>query len=368
MRQIKEQLNKKYFERVEEIEGILTCILAQEHCLFLGLPGTAKSDLARDICNCIDGANFFSWLLTKFSTPEELFGPISLSSLEKDEYKRIVKGKFPEAHIAFPDEIFKANSSILNSLLTALNEKIFFNGNDIIQIPLITCIGASNELPEDSSLNALFDRFLARYWITYIQDNSKFKELISRHTEISIPKITLETLKLFQNEVSGVSIPDEIYEIIIQLKNILEQEGIIVSDRRWRKIIKFLQANAVLNDEDTIMEKRIKILKNCLWSEPNQRVKINDIINGLLSPESIQIFKILDAAKEEYKNIPATKMDKSQAISLLAKVIQSFDEQIKELAGIKLEAKDSEDVDNALLEIGKMRNELSGRASKLMGL
>src|SRR5690606_20606604 len=126
-------------------------------------------------------SNYFQWLLTRFSTPEELFGPVSLAELEKGVYKRNTANKLPEAHFVFLDEIFKANSAILNSLLTLINERIFYNNGGIVHSPLISVIGASNEYPEDENLEALFDRFLLRFELDYIQQDSHFLSMLKEN-------------------------------------------------------------------------------------------------------------------------------------------------------------------------------------------
>ena len=132
------------------------------------------------------GARYFQWLLTKFTTPEELFGAVSLRGLENDEYRRVTSGKLPEAHIAFLDEVFKASSSILNTLLTIMNERIFYNGTEKVRIPLISLFGASNELPsEEDELEALYDRFLLRYVVDYIKEDFRFLKMLNTENEIS---------------------------------------------------------------------------------------------------------------------------------------------------------------------------------------
>ena len=151
------ELDQTFVERSEVVEGALAALLAGQHLLLIGPPGTAKSMLADRICQRIEGAGYFQWLLTKFTTPEEVFGAVSLKALERDEYRRVTTNKLPEAHIAFLDEIFKASSSILNALLTLLNERCFDNGSERLRTPLVTLFGAANELPEEDELQAVYD-------------------------------------------------------------------------------------------------------------------------------------------------------------------------------------------------------------------
>ena len=151
LQQLRIDMGKAFPERKQVIDGSLCSILAGEHVLLLGPPGTAKSALVRAIAQAFSGA-YFERLLTKFSTPEELFGPISLKALEEDRFARVIQGKLPEAEFAFVDEIFKANSAILNSLLSLINERVFHNDGAPIRCPLVTLFGASNELPEGKEL------------------------------------------------------------------------------------------------------------------------------------------------------------------------------------------------------------------------
>ena len=178
LRRMREELGQLFLERSEVIDGALAALLAGQHVLLIGPPGTAKSMLADELCRRLDGSAYFQWLLTKFTTPEEVFGAVSLRALENDDYRRVTTRKLPEAHIAFLDEVFKANSSILNSLLTVMNERRFHNGRDVLDVPLISLFGASNELPEDDELQALYDRFLVRFVVGYIADDFRFLRML----------------------------------------------------------------------------------------------------------------------------------------------------------------------------------------------
>src|SRR5512145_2554755 len=155
-------LERGLVERRRQVRLALLAALAGEHTLLIGPPGTAKSELARRLHLAFADARYFERLLTRFSVPEELFGPLSISALEQDRYERQTAGYLPQASIAFIDEVFKANSAILNALLTLLNERQFDNGAGRIACPLISAIGATNEVPAGEVAEAFFDRFLVR--------------------------------------------------------------------------------------------------------------------------------------------------------------------------------------------------------------
>ena len=153
-------MSSDLIDKDDIIKISLLGILSGENIVLLGPPGTAKSRIARKLSQIIDNNSYFEYLLTKYTTPEELFGPLSILKLKNDEFKRNVEGYLPVAKIAFLDEIFKANSSILNSLLTIINEKKYHNGKEEMDVPLVSLIGASNEFPKLEELKALYDRFL----------------------------------------------------------------------------------------------------------------------------------------------------------------------------------------------------------------
>ncbi|MGG0656486.1 AAA family ATPase [Rummeliibacillus pycnus] len=280
LRDIQNYLNNKFIEREAEIEGILVALLARQHILLIGEAGTGKSALSTELAKIIDGSNYFQWLLTRFSTPEEVFGALSLKDLEQGVYARNVANKMPEAHISFLDEIFKANSAILNALLTIINERIFYNNGKPIQVPLMSVVGASNEYPEENEgLEALFDRFLLRYEVEYIQDAQNFVAMMQNKGQfVNAPKMTLDELEMAQFAVDNVVVPTNVVMALASIREDLKTEGIRPSDRRFKQSLSILQAKAYLEGRTSVQLSDIQILENSLWQTVDQKDKTKKII------------------------------------------------------------------------------------------
>jgi len=336
IQQIRDELNAQFLEREEVVDGILTAILSKNHVFFVGAPGTAKSQIVNEVCSRITEANYFQWLLTKFSTPEEIFGTVSLKALENDEYRRVTTSKLPEAVIAFLDEIFKANSAILNSLLTAVNERKFHNNGHPTDIPLQSLFGASNELPEGESLSALYDRFMLKYQVDYIIEDDSFRRLLIATVKSSPTEITLADLEKAQTEVETIPVSDAIIAKIVELRRNLKAEGIIVSDRKWRQSLSVLKAYAYLNGHSEVTEDDFEILIHVLWNRPEQRRTVTKVVNTIANPVNQKAIEFLDIATEIYNNAINADKDKKteagvEANMKLKNVLKSVQEEIKNL-------------------------------------
>jgi MoxR-like ATPase len=300
LKKIRSDLKSRYFERDDVIDGAFCALLTGSHLLLIGPPGTAKSQLANEICRKITGARYFQWLLTKFTTPEELFGAVSLKGLENDEYRRVTSGKLPEAHIAFLDEVFKASSSILNTLLTIMNERIFYNGTEKVRIPLISLFGASNELPsEEDELEALYDRFLLRYVVDYIKEDFRFLKMLNAENEISEEGvITSEELDSCREEAGRVKLPSNILKLISRIRKDLAKKGITPSDRRYKQSVSLLKSRAYLEGRSEVSEDDLRFLENVLWREPGEKAEIQSVIHQSLHGWRDRLRELLIQAKE----------------------------------------------------------------------
>ncbi len=334
---IREELNHLFLERAELIDGALCALLASSHVLVIGPPGTAKSMLADELCRRVEGANYFQWLLTKFSTPEEIFGAVSLKSLEQDDYRRVTTHKLPEAHIAFLDEIFKANSSILNALLTLINERIFHNGRERVEVPLITLFGASNELPDEEELTALFDRFMLRFVVDYLSEEFRFLKMLEGITPPRRTILSFSQLEELREYAATVKVSGGILRAIAELRRNLAAQQIIASDRRWRNSLAILRAHAVVLGRTAVSEDDLAFLEHMLWKDPEELPKVREAIRHLVKGFEdearellIQGQELREYAERNWESEELRKRAVIEAHTKLANILLKFDSLLRQ--------------------------------------
>lgn len=318
-------LRTHLYERDEEIDATLAALLAREHVLLLGPPGTAKSLLARLLAQAIEGS-YFDWLFSKFTVPEEVLGPISVSQLKRDRYQRVTAGKLPTAEIAVLDEVFKANSAILNALLTILNERVYHDGTrGPVDCPLELAVTASNELPQDDGLEALYDRILVRLEVSPIRDDDAFESLLQRNgTASPVPRLERPALEAIRQEVATVTFGPDIAATVSSLRRRLQTEGIRPSDRRWVQVVGYLRAVAWMDGDTEVNDDHLVGLMNVLWDEPGQRPAIETAILSIANPTRLKVMTLLDAAKAEWSAADQGNRTEVEAAGL--KVRMAFDQ------------------------------------------
>jgi MoxR-like ATPase len=243
-------------EREDAAHLLLLGALAGEHSLLLGPPGSAKSELARRLQRCFAGTRYVERLLTRFTTPEELFGPLSLKALEDDRYERLVEGFLPTAGIAFLDEVFKAHSAILNTLLGLLNERVFDNGTQRLAVPLISLVGASNEWPDDEGLAAFRDRFLLCIPVAPVSDEG-FAALLALPGGDGIPSavpcpVTPAEQQALRARASQIGLEPSATAGMVALRAWLAAQQRTLSDRRWRQWLRLMRVAAAADGRETV--------------------------------------------------------------------------------------------------------------------
>lgn len=296
---VRAELRSLLVERDAAIDASLGALLSRNHVLVLGPPGTAKSMLAHQLCRRIGGAEYFQWLLTRFTTPDELFGAVSLAALEQDDYRRVTDHKLPVAHVAFLDEVFKASSAILNAILTILNERSFHNGRDLLAVPLLTLFGASNELPDEDELQALYDRFLVRLNVGPIEDARRFlRVLVAEEPGEPSAVLSLEDLRALQAQADGVRVPDKALHDLVKVRERLAEKGVMASDRRWRQALGFLRAMAVVDGRAAVDDDVLRHLEHCLWSDPAEAETVRAVLDEVLTGHEEEARRLLYQARE----------------------------------------------------------------------
>ena len=319
---IETELNSYFVERGDEIHGLMLGLISGSNVLFVGPPGTAKSMLVSSWAKTIEDSNYFSWQLHQFSTPEEIFGPYSLSSLEKDIYKRITEGKLPDANIAFIDEVFKCSHGNLNAMLSILNERVFFNDGEAVPLDLKCVVGASNEIPEEGDhLEAFMDRFSLKYEVNNIVENDNFATMI-RNTDIFYPKnkVSLEEISKASQDISSISLDEKLTSVLIDLRSKLANVSnksdshiaMPVTDRMFRFAVRVLKAEAWWNGRSTIEEDDFEVLQHVLWSEPKDRSKIYSAILEVINPEKDKIMQLYYDSVDLHKKLKSDSNGKNE--------------------------------------------------------
>jgi len=288
--QVARTLESTFLGKSESVRLMLIASIAGEHMVLIGPPGTAKSALIRLYAKLVD-AVYFEYLLTRFTEPNEIFGPIDIQAFRAGEYQRRMDGMLPQAEIVFLDEVFKANSAILNSLLSVLNERVYTVGGNVWKTPLISAFGASNEVPNDEDLMAVFDRFLLRVRSDNL-DSYHFQDLLQKGLSHEVsklagsydalqPVLTAKSLHDLQTAFAQRmrSFPEDFLSTYKGLVFQIRAEGVSMSDRRAIKLLKLFAASAMLDGRPAPDNSDFFILRH-IWNNLDQ----SEILDGIVGP------------------------------------------------------------------------------------
>jgi MoxR-like ATPase len=291
-------LGKRFLGKDETIRLLLAAVVAGEHAVLVGPPGTAKSALIRTFAR-LTHARYFEYLLTRFTEPNEIFGPVDIGAFREGRYERRTAGMLPEAEIVFLDEVFKSNSAILNSLLTLLNERRYASGAQVIRCPLLSVFGASNEVPDDETLTAIFDRFILRIRSDNL-DAYHFQDLLEKGIEHEVAQLldgetqplvtSAELAELQRGLLQAAHFTPEFFSRYKGLVFQVRAEGVTLSDRRVVKLLKLFAASAYLDGRAEPDASDLYVLKH-VWNSEDQA----PILDALVSP-------VLEAHYREHPN------------------------------------------------------------------
>lgn len=317
IKQLIEQLQRGIYEKHTEITMALLAALAGENVLLLGPPGVAKSMVARRLKEAFKDARSFEYLMSRFSTPDEIFGPVSISRLKtSDSYVRATEGYLPTAEVVFLDEIWKAGPAIQNTLLTVMNEKLFRNGSEEVHLPLKLLVAASNELPaKGEGLEALWDRFIVRIVSHGISDDMTFRKMLCEDdVEAEVDealKISDDTYHRYRSEAQKVKLSSQLLDAITQVRAQLERVAveqselprrIYVSDRRWKHIANLLRMSAYLQGREEAQPVDLLPMYHCLWNETEEIPAVRSIvINAVFAPYEAWLQQTTNAVRSDLR-------------------------------------------------------------------
>ncbi len=309
------EMNRGIYEKESEIAMSLLAAMAGESIILLGPPGVAKSMVARRLKRAFRQARSFEYLMSRFSTPDEIFGPVSISKLKsQDAYERSVEDYLPTADVVFLDEIWKAGPAIQNTLLTVINEKLFRNGSHEIRLPLKLLVAASNELPaQGEGLEALWDRFVVRIESRNVKSNAHFDQMLLATDEDEGQdenewQITNEEYAQWNEQINQTAVSDGVLDGIHQMRHSLravsidgtdERRDVYVSDRRWKNIVRLLRTEAFMQDRKEVDMADLLPVYHCLWQEPEERDDIRQMIVGVIFSSLAKSLEELKAALAE---------------------------------------------------------------------
>lgn len=336
---IRDALHAALSERDDAIECVITAFVCQEHAVFEGPPGTAKSLLSDALMRCVTGGNYVRRLLHKFCTADELIGPMDLGHFKTaNQYRRVLGNGAADAHGLFLDEIFKANGALLNTLLTLLEERLYADQSGQHTVPLRMCVSASNEFPQEDVLAALYDRFLFRDRVAYItgRDNKRtllcHKAATAKKAQSFTPPctITVDEWDAIAADVDAVTMPEALIDKFLDFQDLLSKDGIVMSDRRSVKVLRAIKAAAWLDGESEASVDHLFVLRFCAWDTPEEQEKVLAAIKTLDRSVTRNALDQIDAALRAYRAMPTETKARNEALGSVISLITKTGKDIVE--------------------------------------
>ena len=323
-------LNTAFLEREEVIDGLLASVITKQNTFLFGLPGTGKSELVRAVSGGFEGSKYFGYLLSPTTDPSELFGPVAISKLLKDEYTRDVEGYLPSANIAFLDELFRGSSAVLNSLLTILNERTFNNGKEIMHTPIQSIVAATNSFPQEESLQAFCDRFLFRPTVEPLKKPTSRRlldlwALGLKNRPVVKSGLTYKHLEELQESVSEIKVTDEFLDKFAQVFDPLASRGITISDRRRVQILKFIKGWAIVQGDDTVYADHLhKSLVHIIYQNVDDISVIKEVLQQAVPTAERMLTDIKRALASLINEFHSINAQDCKAISDLNKLVNKL--------------------------------------------
>lgn len=328
LKSIENYLNAMVLERESETRGVLLALLSGKSCFFLGDAGAGKThhiEKAAEVFSLI----LFDTLMSKTTKPDSIFGPVDVPALAKGVQQIKTKGYAPEAELLFLDEIFKANDVVLNPLLWLLNEHKFRNGDHVQKCPTIACFAASNEIPTEKELRPLYDRFLMRFNVEYLQTEKSVSKLfagaLGAFANIEKPKpFARKDLDYMRGLVNQVVVPQTIQSLMVKCRNSVESgTSVVISDRRMAQSLVVVQAHALLEGRKTATASDLIVLTSIFWDAPEQQRKVAALVLGNIETSGGELHAVEQAAESVFDT--AIKNGKLRAgRSKLKRIVESL--------------------------------------------
>lgn len=305
-------LKTRYVGRDDLIDALIIAQIARAHILVLGPPGTSKSMILEELAALLepdpseaDLVGVFAYPLTKYTTPDEIFGALDPTEFKAGRYRRQTHGMASEARTLFIDEIGRGSSALRAAFLTLMQRRVFHNGNEVQPTPLDVLCGASNTELTEGEDQALNDRFVLRVAVEYLPSDDLATLLARAATGVyarqTVAPVPLAALRYLQAQVDKTPIPAKLIEQLVELKEDLAEQGITLSDRHWVQVLPLLRAHAVLSGHPQVETGDMSILAHALWLALDSRTAVMKLVNKAARPQEQAFLDLYDAAAACYK-------------------------------------------------------------------